>query len=1231
MRTLPLLALVGLLLALPSTAQSITTLSGGVGYHPVTSNGRVVWTEGDTPATLSLHLWDGRNTIVLDENVAGALPGWPDLDASGRVAYVKVIGGRYELMLWDGRETTQLTNSDIPGSALDLGSPASRLKGGFPRVAIGDVVFADAQGHVYLYDGTDQRIRKLTTRDNQRVAPTTQDFRAIMQQTGIKPVFYYDGRYLVWMHRASAGDTSEFTVYQADAQQNYAPDTLGTFTAATPTGDSINAIAAGAAFDPFFVACGPEAAWMFRPPGAVDADVPLQYAGLVAAANSETVLVYHNGTSAREVARGDLLALTLDLSDGNLVWVQREEVGDVERTRIQSHRGGRTSTVATYDPPPTDAASGSKTWARPYGVMVAGNEVLWFAEEVECRKMGIELPGIGDPCIYEPGQRAGLFRRSSGPNAPRLQAARDMLMAAGSLAAGRYAWRSFDSRVQTAVFIPGLTGEDGGVLQLTDLVRPDRIPLEADEPRAKRVDGFSLRAVAGSGECTPGGSGDDATVTALTFAVAAEAGILPDLSDIVALRLHHDVNQNRQIDAGDVLLGTATTPGARTTITLDEPLQILAGDEAHMLVELELKPADELCPCNEYTVALAATDVAAGEATVSGSSTGTLVLPNATIETVWGDVQAALPTTRLEDPLGFRLEGVPARCVENARVRLKDGVPGDTAVLEADGETGTDLEVDLAETDDGLEAEVNLTLGEREGPYYVEATVDYAGEDACAPPSYTFVAHAGTFVLQVVDANDPALYDAAPDNSHADYDAWSVTLSDDLNRFAGSGETRRGTTADGLSPLVLRARLLGINEIPEGEVTFTMSADGDSGFLTPGLGETVPAESGSLTISAEWTMTEAGPLAVALYTPPRQLTPSGATERVVTFTATYQMPGASEASEEEETILVYRPPVLLMHGMWSGPEAWGSLYTGTDGRFEVFTADYASRSAENFDALTEVARDEIQRVRDDLHGRSIAVTQVNVVAHSMGGLLTRKYVSENRGAGFRRPDTFGQGDIYALVTIGTPHNGSPIAWLTLTVIDPQYNRLFAYEFEDAINAAGMDIYSGAVESLCPGSVSLRNLEETHVPAHTVRAWHYDSQTSNDGWDSFFAYFDGILDTIVEGAATGQLPTPMLLPKYAAEFGAELVLEAGVQALYGSQKTDYLVTLESQGGNITQGHAFVFDETLHSHVSGWADGETVSGEIAAYVFTLLTNSPDDISTFARSIPPPIVETDYITCQ
>src|SRR5439155_22183208 len=56
--------------------------------------------------------------------------------------------------------------------------------------------------------------------------------------------------------------------------------------------------------------------------------------------------------------------------------------------------------------------------------------------------------------------------------------------------------------------------------------------------------------------------------------------------------------------------------------------------------------------------------------------------------------------------------------------------------------------------------------------------------------------------------------------------------------------------------------------------------------------------------------------------------------------------------------------------------------------------------------------------------QTVAATQVDVVAHSMGGLISRDLPLV---PGFFASGTFGAGRIHKLITIGTPHRGTPVA------------------------------------------------------------------------------------------------------------------------------------------------------------------------------------------------------------
>lgn len=111
-----------------------------------------------------------------------------------------------------------------------------------------------------------------------------------------------------------------------------------------------------------------------------------------------------------------------------------------------------------------------------------------------------------------------------------------------------------------------------------------------------------------------------------------------------------------------------------------------------------------------------------------------------------------------------------------------------------------------------------------------------------------------------------------------------------------------------------------------------------------------------------------------------------------------------------------RPPVLLVHGIYHNPGAW-LLYHGwlrKGGYRHVETFGYSSWGC-SFD---EVAGN-LARAIDDLSSR--AERPVVVIGHSLGGLLGRACAVQ--------PETWGR--IAALVTLGSPHQGSKLAALAV--------------------------------------------------------------------------------------------------------------------------------------------------------------------------------------------------------
>ena len=150
-----------------------------------------------------------------------------------------------------------------------------------------------------------------------------------------------------------------------------------------------------------------------------------------------------------------------------------------------------------------------------------------------------------------------------------------------------------------------------------------------------------------------------------------------------------------------------------------------------------------------------------------------------------------------------------------------------------------------------------------------------------------------------------------------------------------------------------------------------------------------------------------------------------------------EIKAALEGTNQSETekIKILPRPVILVHGLWSNAAAWAEYPTylkeahsfawkgfavGADPNHgKMNTGDHPGNSGSTntiFQNAQELAK-QIKWTREQTNS-----WHVDIVAHSMGGLISRQYINT-----FMLPVFDGKPEVKRLIMLGTPNMGSPCA------------------------------------------------------------------------------------------------------------------------------------------------------------------------------------------------------------
>lgn len=466
-----------------------------------------------------------------------------------------------------------------------------------------------------------------------------------------------------------------------------------------------------------------------------------------------------------------------------------------------------------------------------------------------------------------------------------------------------------------------------------------------------------------------------------------------------------------------------------------------------------------------------------------------------------------------------------------------------------------------------------------------------------------------------------------------------IKLDNDLAQIFNTNETKNtsfpkfeknysGTIADGVSKLLI---IIESNQTQKLSINGTNSLDISNGRLSSPFQSEMTNTSASSIFAHPIEIGNGKSAVVIVYTPPNYIDlPINDTYKTVYFT--------SDNPNGVSTIPInlYPVPVVLVHGIWTNSFfSWN--YTGfekslKDKNFDVYFADYRKYNATTFDPLAidkkgnygiDVIRNTTKSALEKYEDEGIAASQVDIVAHSMGGLMARGFTQQSD---YRNDDNNMKGYIHRLITIGTPHFGAQLAGILYDHRDKKYChewigiRLYVTlpgHCDKTLELTLKDIYrntskplsipidEGGIEALKPNSIAFSNLNETNVSSYAIIGnWKIGAQNSHDDLQEFYRNITGVQEFTLEGKEA---------------FGEANDLQVNITSQSGGL-LDYS-KCDRKDSNIPTG-SMIFNNTVHgsllnsngTNVNAELDSEQIQDHVA-----LLLESPDD--KYATSIGVP----------